>query len=353
MKKLLIGLAILAILLTGAWYWAEGWASRAARDALTGQSDIAAEITPLRRPGRMGLHMQDIAIKDGAFGTVNLSGLDSYIRLLSPATLTLDLPETAVLTPSNVAPATLALTDGQAEVTISPTRALAISDVAISGRDLTLDGAELFDSLDMTARLTHMGVAAPDGSAAAYRVNLDGADLVFGELPETLDIAGAVQVWLDTVPDRAVLESGGTLPQPTGLQTHGLVFALGDMSARLAGRVEADANGLASGQAAIYTSDGPAFVDAAVTAGLLPPDIAAPLRSLLTRLAGEPAPTADPAPITAESVVDEANAEIMAEEVVTLPPAGPGEIRLPIFFGDGITRFGPIPLGPAPRISGF
>lgn len=345
MKKLLIGLAILAILLTGAWYGAETWLSRVARDALAGQPEISAEVTPLRQPGRLGLHLQNIEIAGAQ--AASMTGLDGYVRLRSPATLTIDLPEVVSLAPANAAPSELVLTDGRAEVTLSPTRGLAVRYAGVSGHDLVVNGAALFDSLNATATLTHMGGAAPDGSAAAYRVDLAGDGLVVGALPETLDILGAVQVWLNAVPDRAALDGSAALPQPTGLQTQALVFTLGDMTARLAGRVEADAEGLATGQAAIYTSDGPAFIQASVEAGILPQDLANPLLAVVTAAAGEPA-TAEPEPV--EQRID---SEILASEAVTLPRAKPGEIRLPLFMQDGIIRLGPVPLGPAPRISGF
>lgn len=347
MRKLLIGLAILAILLTGLWYGAESWLGRMARDAVAGQPDISARIAPLRRPGRLGLHLSDVTLSEAGTQAASLPVLDAYLSLRSPATLSVDLPPSALLTPAGAAPMQLDIQDGQAEVTLSPLRGLAISHLGLHGRNLAMDGAPIFDSLNATARLTHMGGVAPDGSVAAYRVDLDAAGLAFGALPERLDIAGAVQVWLDRVPGPDA-GAGGALPQPTGFQTPGVILTLDGMRLRLAGRVEADEQGLARGQAAIYTADGPAFVQAAVDAGLLSPDAALPLQGLIGRVAGAPpemdAPAADP--LSPEDTA-------LADEIVTLPPAGPGEIRLPIFFGDGIMRLGPVPLGPAPRIAGF
>ncbi len=355
MRKLLIGLVILAALLTGAWYGAETWLSRTARDLLAGRQDVSATVTPIRQPGRLGLRLTDIEVAEGGAEAAKLSGMMAYVSLMTPATLTVDLPQAVTLSPTSAAPTDLGISDGKAEVTLSPTRQMAISHAGISGRNLAVNGTSLAGLVDATATLTHMGGAAPAGSAAAYRVDLNGGGLDTGTLPEPLDIAGTVQVWLDAVPDRALLEGSARPPQPTGLQTRALIFKLGDKTARLAGRIEADADGLASGQAAIYTSDGPAFIDAAAEAGLLPPDVATPLHALVTRLAGEPAAATEgeEAPETAESAVDRANAEIMAEEIVVLPPAGPGEIKLPIFLQDGVMRLGPIPLGAAPRIAMF
>lgn len=348
MRKLLFGLAILAIILGGAWFAGESWLSGAARDVIAARQDMSASVSALRQPGRIGLHLQDIEVADGASGTASLSGLDAYVRLRSPTTLTLDLPRNVTVQQVDGAETAIALGNGQAEARIDPTRGMAVSQVRIAGREMTLNQAALFEALTVTARLTHMGGAAPAGSAAAYRIDLDGAGLVSGSLPETLDISGAIQVWLDRLPDRTVLEGSVPPPQPTGLQTQDLTVSLGDMTARLAARVEADEDGLAQGQAAIYTSDGPAFVDTAVAAGLLTPEIATPLQTLMINLAAK---TDETAPADTANVNDPA--DNIAEEEVTLPQAGPGEVRLPIFFGNGIMRLGPIPLGPAPRIAGF
>lgn len=351
MKKLLIGLAILALLLVGAWYGAETWLSRFVTRTLADQPGIAAEIAPLRQPGRLGLHMQGIELADSSAGGLNADSLDAYIRLLSPTTLNVDLPRTATLNPAQGAATQVQLQDGQAEVRLSPTRGLAISHVRLTGRDLMLNEAAAFDQLDVAANLTHMGGAAPTGSAAAYRLDLAGAGLAFGALPERLDIGGAVQVWLDGIPDLPVMQGTTPPPQPTGFQTQNVTFTLGPISARLAGRIEADADGLASGQAAIYTASAPDLVEAAVTAGLMPPKIGEAVQAVLIRLAGEPPEAAEATePMDAVEAADE---QALAEEVVTLPPAGPGELRLPLFFGNGIVRLGPVPLGPAPRISGF
>lgn len=351
MKKLLIGLAIFALLLVGAWYGAETWLSRFANRTLAEQPDVTAEITPLRQPGRLGLHAQGIALSDSSAGGLNADGLDAYIRLLSPTTLNVDLPQTATLSPVEGAATQVQMQDGQAEVTLSPTRGLAISHVGLAGRDLILNEAPTFESLNVAANLTHMGGAAPAGSAAAYRLDLAGTGLAFGALPERLDIGGAVQVWLDGIPDLSVMQGTAPPPQPTGFQTQNVTFTLGPISARLAGRIEADAQGLASGQAAIYTASAPDLVEAAVTAGLMPPKIGQAVQAVLIRLAGEPPETAEaPQPMDAVEAADD---KALAEEVVTLPPAGKGELRLPLFFGEGIVRLGPVPLGPAPRISGF
>lgn len=347
MKKLLVILAVLAILLTGAWYGAETWMSRLARDAIASRQDVSAEIMPMRTAGMLGLQLQNVELAGGT-GQASFPDAQTYVSWRTPSTLTVDLPDQVTLSPANGAPTNIALSQGRAETTIAATRGFAISHVGLTGRDVMIDEIPVADAIDVTADLTHRGGAAPAGSAASYRVNLSGSGLAFGALPERLDVTGPVQVWLDGVPDRATLDGSAPPPQLTGLQTQNLTFTLGEMTARLIGRFEADAEGFASGQAAIYTTDGPGFVEAAVQAGLLPQDVAGPLQAILTRAAGAPA-DADPDDPTPESADDDA----LADEVVTLPPAAAGEVRLPIFMQDGMMRFGPVPLGPAPRIAGF
>ncbi|MDO5643810.1 MAG: DUF2125 domain-containing protein [Paracoccus sp. (in: a-proteobacteria)] len=344
MKTLLIWLVILTLPLTAIWYGAESLLGNAARNALAGQPGLSADIAPMRQPGRLGLRMADLRLAD-AGGTASLPALDAYIRLTSPTTLTVDLPQAITLAPTGTPPTEIALEDGRAELTIAPTRGLAISHAGFAARDLSLNGAPLFDAARAEARLTHMGSAAPPGSAAAYRIDLSGAGILPDDLPAPLDISGSVQIWLDGLPDRHVLDASAPPPRLTGLQTQALTISLDGMRARLAGRISADADGFASGQMAIYTGDGPAFVDAAMMAGLITPDLATPLQSLIERIAGTPEEGADAAPLP--------GMEDLTDDPVTLPPARPGEIRLPIFLSEGIARLGPIPLGPAPRLSGF
>lgn len=359
MSKLLLGTAILAIAVGAAWFGGETWLSNRVGAMVGDNPQIAAsEVSPLRNPARVGLRMRDVEYGDAENG-FSAPGMEVYAPLTAPNTLTVDLPNVMALR-VGATPFDLTLAEGVAQASFAPTHGLAIRSAGLTARELSLGGAQMLGAADLAARQVHRGSAAPAGSATAYNIDISVQDIALAGLADRLQIAGPVQAWLSAVPDRRVLEGAAPPPSLTGIQTHGVEFKLGRMQARLLGRVEADANGFASGEAAFYTDDAQGFIDAAVTAGLIPENGALLARALIHNMAGtslpgdaeEPA-AEDLASTSAEVAEEAAEAtEIFTDEAVSLPRAEPGQIRLPLILKDGEMRLGPVPLGPAPRLLG-
>lgn len=357
MKKLLIGSLVFVVLVVAGLYTGETWVSGKVQDSIQNNPDITAEVTPMRQPGRIGLKLQGIEIRNQQQG-ISLPKLDTYIRMISPATLSIDLPTKMTLRPTGSPAVALDMVHAYAEVSVAPTHAATVDHARISAQDLKADGTPAADSFTLNADLTHMGVGAPIGSAAAYQVDLSSKGIILPSVIEKLSITGKAQVWLNEVIYPKTLF--GSLPRPylTGAQTDGINFTLGKLNAKLIGRVTADIEGFAKGQAAIYTKDGQAFIDTAVAANIISPEIAVPLRVLVNQLttaavADDSADTDTRAallPTETSSIFETSGIQEKTNNY--LPPAGPGEIKLPIFMKDGIIRIGPIPIGRAPRIQG-
>lgn len=345
LKYLLIGTALVAAGLGAAWYGGETWLSGKARDAVLGSPVIeAATVAPLRDPGRVGLHMAEVEIGDAQNG-LSAPGLDVYAPLTAPTTMTVSLPPQMQLHVDGT-PVALAMQQGQAHATIAPLQDMAIRGAGATAQGVTVDGTEILQSLDVMAKLTHMGAAAPQGSRAAYAVTATATGITLGGLQERLDVAGPVQLWLTQIPAQPILE--GLVPPPalTGVQTPGLRFTLGEIEATLIGRLQADAQGFAEGEAAFYTADARLFVDAAVRAGLVPQEAAMLVGALINNLSETPvAGQADAVPANPDSAAD-----ADGDTIVALPPAPAGQIRLPLILKGGKVHLGPVPIGPAPRL---
>ncbi|MBA4489745.1 DUF2125 domain-containing protein [Paracoccus sp. S1E-3] len=348
MKYLLIGTALVAAGLGAAWYGGETWLSGMAREAVVNSPVVeAARVTPLRDPGRVGLRLAEVDIGDARNG-LSAPGLDVYAPLTALTTMTVSLPAQMQLRIDG-APVALSLQQGRAQATISPTREMAVRDAAVTARGVMVDGVEMLKSLDVTADLTHMGAAAPPGSRAAYAMTVAATGATLAGLPERLDIAGPVQLWLTEVPGQPMLEGRVPPPAPTAIQTRGLRFTLGESEATLIGRLQADAQGFAEGEAAFYTADARQFVDAAVRAGLVPQNAAMLVGALIDNLAATPIPSQTEAAAPAASPADtDAGADI--DSAPPLPPAPEGQIRLPLILKGGEVRLGPVAIGPAPRM---
>ncbi|NHF72209.1 DUF2125 domain-containing protein [Paracoccus xiamenensis] len=352
MKNLLIGTALVAAMLGAAWYGGETWLSGKAREAVTSSPVVeAASVTPLRDPRRIGLRMAEVEIGDAETG-LSAPGLKLYAPLIAPTTMTVALPSQMELRMGN-APVSVTLGQGQAHAALSLTHEMAIREAGIDARDLDVDGVDMLQSLEITARLAHMGGAAPQGSRAAYAVDATARGLTLPGLQERLDIIGPVQLWLTEVPGQPMLEGRVPPPALTGMQTQGLRFSLAGAEATLIGRIQADAQGRAEGEAALYTRDARPFIDAAVEAGLIPQKAAMLVGAMINTLSKTPLPgeiketvvrSAEVLPLTPE----EAGTD--DDMLVALPPAQEGQIRLPLILKDGEVRLGPVPIGPAPRL---
>ncbi|WBU62672.1 DUF2125 domain-containing protein [Paracoccus aerodenitrificans] len=359
MKKLVIGVILLVVIFGASWYGVESWLSSRAREAVAADPRITAEnVSPLRNPSRIGIRLEQLDYGDEQMGFA-APEIDLYAPALSPNRLTAELPQQMTLRLGS-APAQMTLSDGSAFAVVSPLHRMSISDAGIEAQGLKIDGADVLEALDLRAVIAHMGGAAPEGSGAGYAINLAASGIAVGSLTERLDISGPGQLWLTAPVGQAMLQGNVPPPVVTGLQSSGLRFSLGRTEATLIGRIEADANGYASGEAAFYTKDAQSFIDAAVSAGFLPPERALMAGALLKNLSEtpvanetEPPPSAEDLSSTSVEVASEAaqaETEADMDQIVSLPPATDGQIRLPLILKDGRMRLGPVPVGPAPRL---
>lgn len=356
LKYLLIGTALVAVGLGVAWYGGETWLSNKARAALASSPVVeVASVAPLRDPARIGMRLTTVEIGDAQNG-LSAPEVDVFARLTSPLKMTVSLPPQLDLRVDAV-PVALTLAQGQAYAAIAPTHEMGIGGAGVTVQDVGIDGVQLLELLDVDAQLTHIGGAAPQGSRASYDVSINWQALAIGNLTEGLDVTGPVQLWLTELPGQPMLEGRVPPPALTGAQTQGLRFSLGEIEATLIGRIQADANGFAEGEAAFYTGDGRRFVDAAVKAGLVPQKAAMLVGAVIDKLAATPIPgeikaAEEKAEAKVEELLPEADPDLLSEAdmTVSLPPAQKGQIRLPVILKDGKIHLGPVPIGPAPRL---
>gem|GEM_PF-1228131 len=354
MKYLMIALAVLALLLGGAWFGGEALLAGALRDRLTADAPLAAQsVQPLRSAGRFGLRLGPIEMSDEG-QTLTAPGLVVYTSLSAPDRLTVDVPESLrIEAPERTVD--LGFGGGQVHAAVSPLRGMALREVGVAADGMTVDGAPLFQTLQATATLSHMGGGAPAGSQASYALTLLLDGLHLRNVAETLRVEGPGQIWLDRLPDRSLAQQEGPPPALTGAQTPGLRITLGDdATARIIGRIEADSDGFASGQAALYTAHAQAFIDLAVQTGMIPPQSAVLVRTLLIGLSDTHAELTEASAAEAAGTTAGTPAATPASPATLprdpLPPPAEGEIRLLLTLSDGQMRLGPVPIGAAPRL---
>ena len=117
--------------------------------------------------------------------------------------------------------------------------------------------------------------------------------------------------------DRHAVE--GRKPQPTALSVKDLRLTWGALHLEARGRMDIDDGGYPVGNLDIKARNWPEILDLAVAANLMTADLAAQIKSglqLLARLSGDPR-----------------------------------SIDIPLTFEARETRLGPIPLGPAPKLT--
>ena len=267
MKRFALILLSVALILGAAWFGAESWLARQARSALADSAQASAEsVVEIRNPTRVGIRFVglDVGTAQDGFAAPDLK---IYAPVRSLNTMSADLPETLVLRVGGAEiPFTLA--GGTVDATVSPTHGMVVRNATVSLRQLAMNGVPILDSGSARAHLSHMGAAAPQGARGAYIIDLAarGLDVSAGMAGvQPVDISGKIQLWTSALPDRSMLKPGAAPPSLMAAQTQGLVLTMGDLSARLVGRIKADENGLAAGEAGIYTKDARGFIEAAIS----------------------------------------------------------------------------------------
>ncbi|MDO5529142.1 MAG: DUF2125 domain-containing protein [Paracoccus sp. (in: a-proteobacteria)] len=329
MRGLLIVIVVAAVLAVAGWFGGEIWLSRQAAAQIEASPEISAEAAPLRQAGRFGLRLSDVEMGDAQSG-LRAPFVDLFAPVWRPNAFSFDLPDALTLRAGG-ADLPVTLEGGTGFAAFAPTNRAALSEAGIDAQRVTLNGLPLLDLLEMRADLVHPGLNAPPGTGAAYDVTLDLAGLDAAAwtgiaLPGALGAAGALRVWLTDAPGRGALSGDMSQPELIGAATDGLRLTLGGVEARLIGSVTADAAGLAEGEAAIYSTDTRALLEAAASLGIVPEAAVLPALAGLTTLSE------------------------VTTDAGSLPPAREGELRLPLSFANGESRIGPVVIGPAPPI---
>lgn len=350
MRRLLWFLAGLAVLIGVGWYVAEGWMASQTRQALatqtvTGQAPEgqvqmhAATVSPLRELSRFGLRLDGVDLQtDGlqaALPKVELWATPWWI-----GSFAVTLPTAFRAGPKGLMlPVTL--TQAEAGGYFSVLHGMSLTNAQGRIQDLKIADFPVVAGAGISARLVGLGAGAPRSAAASYEVTLSLRDLALDSLTivtgqkmpgRHLGVEGPLTIWLDAAPGRGVLMGAQDGTQQAvrlvGLHSaQGLHVRLDDLSFLVRGRLQADVSGFASGQALIYTRDVRGLVARIVQAGWIDRRAGVLATAALTGIGNSDVVKGDP-----------------------FPPAGEGEVRLPVIFENGLVRLGPLPLGAAPRL---
>ncbi|QFQ89413.1 DUF2125 domain-containing protein [Paracoccus kondratievae] len=330
MRRLLVILALSALILGGIWLGGETLLARQLEQVAAEQPSVELGGTrELREAGRIGVRVSDLRLRT-ASGTVDLPWADLWLNPLRLTEMRLTLPPQVALDPG-AGPLELGLADASARLSVKPLQGFGVGSVGLTSGPVSVDGAELAKSLQADARLTKVGQDAPQGTAATYDLDLRLAELEPGfaalqSLPGRLSLNAAGKIWLDALPAPASLAAGPE-PLPLGLRLDSADIQLGKLRMRVMGRIVADDQGYAAGQIALYTADAEPLLQVAADAGLISPKAVVLAGTILKNIATLPLPD---------------------EDGFQFPPANQGELRLPLTLSGGKMSLGPVPLGPAP-----
>ncbi|MBK4215297.1 DUF2125 domain-containing protein [Paracoccus caeni] len=315
-------LLMIPVLLVGGWLLAEPLLVRQARVQIAEIAELS--VTGIKaQPGtdRLGLYLEGIAWDDG-LRFLDMPALDLWVTPLTPTTIRATLPDT-VTYGDRMGATNLAATEGRASLRLWPFGG-EVSFAAVDVGSLSLDGQPLTGKGNVSARLANIG-DGPGQAVSSY--DLDLAVSQPGDAGPLLQ--GKAQVWLDGKLDAAAA-SQAVPPRVLGVSTEGMEIGGAGFAGRIAGRVTADAEGLAEGQVAIYSRDAAPLIDAAIDAGILSQNIRVLANTMLNRIG---------------------HMDFASGADTGFPAAAEGELRLPVEFRDGRMFLGTIEVGPAFRLA--
>ncbi|WP_312530151.1 DUF2125 domain-containing protein, partial [Paracoccus sp. (in: a-proteobacteria)] len=344
--RILVIFFTLFVVLAGGWLIGESWLAQKAAEVVAQNPQLrVASVSALRDPGRFGLALSEPGVSSDGF-SLSAPDLSLWVSPLAPTTLEAALPAQIMFAPRpGEAIRELGLNKGTAYLTVAPFRDLSFTRASLSAQDLTLDGLPVAKALSATSRMQDLAADAPPQAHAAYDVVFDLQSLNPASLPNIdlsmlpsgdLSLNGHGRVWLE---DALSPSSTAQNIQLIGLEADQLSLGLGDLKARIVGRVQADENGYAQGKVMVFTANTPEILQALAAAGVISPKTVPFAMTMLKQLSKE---GAEPSNAPATGQLAPAPAPV---------PAKAGEIRLPITFADGKTMLGPIALGPAPRFA--
>lgn len=327
MRILLIVVAVAAVVWGGLWFvgaraMEQGVTSWFEAQSAEGQTAVYATLETAGFPNRLDTTVTELELADPQSGAaVTADRLSVYALVYRPNHVIAKAADIAAEAPGSLVSATAA--------------ELSASAVVAANADLTLDRltAILTDvdvsALGPVARMPELRAAIRPAAArsTAYEIGVEAIDLrpsdslrsalsLSDEWPETLNVFHIDMILgLDAPLDR---HSGDTPPTLTDLDFRKTQLRWGEAGIELSGRVDLDAGGLPEGRVDITLRGWRDLLALAEAAEALPPaalTTASRTLNLLSQIGSDP-----------------------------------DTIEAPLSFQNGFMSFGPIPLGPAPRL---
>jgi hypothetical protein len=328
--RTLLAIVILAALGWSGWWWFNASAREralaewlAARRADGWQAE-AAEIRVTGFPNRVDVLIDDLRLADPEAGwSWHASGFQILSLTWKPHQFIVALPgQQLVATPYETLTATSDLLRGS--VAFRPNTRLELDHSTFE-----IEGMAIASDQGWTAEIGKAILATRQaaGIPFAHDVAFDAETL---RLPEGLagpadgvlsDTIGPVALDTTLAFDRPWERSSveGDSPVLEGVEIRRLALAWGELDLAGSGDLAADAEGYAQGRIDLRARNWRTLLDVAESSGALNPTVASAVRAGLGLIAG------------------------LGGDAETL--------SVPLDFGDGRTRLGPVPLGPAPRLA--
>lgn len=337
MRKLLVLLLVLTTLWSGYWFVGSNAIRQGAEDwfAQAGANGLQAETTSLDVvgfPNRFDLKLEGLSLRDPATGAGwQAPFLQVFAMTWKPWHIIAALPPEQVITLPDQE-VTLAAEGLRASFRARPATELPLAAVILESGAFTARSTARWTA--GASRLVASISADEEVPGAGDQPNAYVLSLTLSDLapdPQAIDrIAAEAGLPMQIATVRLVATAtltapldrfaGETNPQLAGLDLSDSLIAWGDLSITAQGQIAPDDQGFAAGRIEISVANYQRLVPALVAAGVIKPEIRQTVDNMLSALARE---TGDP-----------------------------NLIRLPLLMQDGRVSFGPLPLGPAPRLIG-
>jgi hypothetical protein len=330
MRRLLVILAVLAALFTAYWVTVargvesgiNAWLAARANEGWVAE---AATVRTSGFPGRFQTVMTDVTLADPRTGVVwTAPRFTLEAAAFQPNRITARWPDTQTIA-SPWERIDVAAGRFDASIAFVPGTRLEVRAIEANLADVALTSTLGWET---QFRVGALSATSPQAGSGAYAVRFEASDIVLPDaLRGTLDparilpdvIEGMVvtaDVAFDAAWDRFALEVAR--PQVTALDLSDLTAQWGVIQVRAAGQVVVDADGVPDGRITVKVTNWRDLLQVAGNAGLIPPPLMPTVERAFEILAGL---------------------------------SGPRDtLDVPLTFAGGIVSFGPLPLGPAPRI---
>jgi len=332
--RIIVGVVAIAIILWSGWWYLGATAQKTALngwlDARSAEGWVAerSDISVAGYPNRIDATVSDLMLADPRSGwawsapffqVLMLSYKPNHVIAVWPETQKVSAPDGTAEISSEVMRGSVVFVP-DTDLTLDRTQ-IELKDVAITGEDWT---AALVQGNLATRKLD--AETAPD---FAHQFGLEATDLSVpgvtaflkrraAQVPPVIERAHVDLIASFDAPwDRHAIE--GVKPRLTAMRIKDIDLVWGKLRLTAEGRLTVDASGYPVGELNVQARHWREMLKVAVAAGALP-------RSLAQ---------------TAEDALG----------LVEMLSGKKDLIKVPLTFSDGLTRLGPVPIGPAPRLA--